>query len=94
MSTSPISLNADCPGCGYTFPLEELLARFEDDRAVTHFASGGTEPGYSTLTQQCSRCKESVTLTFRRVASKIIDQQTQDLFASISLALRGKSKLH
>lgn len=94
MSTPSLTVSADCPGCGYSFPIEELLAHFEDDRAVTRFAEGSRDAAYSTLTQKCHRCMGSVTLTFRRVASKIIDRQTQDLFASISQTLRGKSKLH
>lgn len=75
-------------------PLEDLLARFGNDRAVRFLVDGGAEGGHQAFTQQCRRCLHTVQLTVRRVATQIIERQTQDLFASITAVLRGNANLH
>lgn len=94
MASSPAETDNACPACGFAMPLEDLLARFESERAVRFLADGGAEVGHHTLTQQCRRCLHSVQVTVKRVASQIIERQTQDLFASITAVLRGNANLH
>ena len=93
MSFRDTSVPISCPACGHVPARAALLAQFVRHRAITEFADGSQEMGSSAIEQRCRGCRANYTVPMERVASLIIEQQTQDLYDSISQVLRGKARL-
>ena len=82
-----------CPSCGHEFVGDELLLSLvRPDSAVAH-AEGGHASGSGDFRFRCGGCRKTQTLPAQQAATLLLEQQTRDLFASITAALRGSAKL-
>jgi hypothetical protein len=93
MSLRDTAVPISCPACGHVPARAALLAQFERHHSVEEFADGSHGHSHTALEQRCRGCRSSYSVPFERVASLVIEKQTEDLYASISDVLRGKARL-
>ena len=82
-----------CPRCGHKFVGDEVLRSLKPAEGAEVFADGGGQRSSGALSFTCGGCHARLGLPHQQAATLLIEKQTRDLYASITVALQGKSKL-